>query len=420
MRALVLSAYDAQSHCYWHQGLIHNFPEIEWQLLSLPPRYFSWRIRGNSLFWAIDRRETLIQAYDFILATSMVDLSTLIGLCPELARVPTILYFHENQFTYPLSGSQHKSIEPAMVNLYSALAATVVYFNSAFNRSSFLDGVEKALSRFPDFVPDGVVQILADKSQVLCVPLMNSAFTAIDAEAITGQLLREDIKNEKLERVKSHMEIRGTDFRNTELLVPKSLSTESLDTEKPYEILWNHRWEYDKGPDRLLAYIKALPSDLPLLFHIVGQSFARIPPEFDQIKNLLVQRGWLGEWSYVSLDSDYCRLLSRADAVLSTAVHDFQGLSVLEAVAAGCVPIVPDRLAYIEYIDASYRYESCDADEDEFTQETLSAVKLCIKLMSFRKTALNIQAYSWDAQKQNYAAAFEHAIKRFKSEKSSV
>ena len=39
-------------------------------------------------------------------------------------------------------------------------------------------------------------------------------------------------------------------------------------------------------------------------------------------------------------------------------MHDFQGLSTLEAVAAGCVPLVPDRLCYPEWFGAEFRYAS--------------------------------------------------------------
>ena len=54
----------------------------------------------------------------------------------------------------------------------------------------------------------------------------------------------------------------------------------------------------------------------------------------------------------------YRALLARADVVLSTALHDFQGLSILEATAAGCLPLVPDRLAYPEIFPPCCRYAS--------------------------------------------------------------
>jgi hypothetical protein len=43
--------------------------------------------------------------------------------------------------------------------------------------------------------------------------------------------------------------------------------------------------------------------------------------------------------------------------VVSTALHEFQGLSVLEASQAGCLPLVPDRLCYPEMYPADCRYD---------------------------------------------------------------
>ena len=90
MRILLLSAYDAHSHRRWRQGLVAAFPEWQWTVLTLPPRYFSWRVRGNSLSWAFSERETLEQPYDVLIATSMTDLSALKGLVPALASVPSL------------------------------------------------------------------------------------------------------------------------------------------------------------------------------------------------------------------------------------------------------------------------------------------------------------------------------------------
>ena len=96
MRILLLSAYDAQSHKYWREALVDEFPEHHWTQLVLPGRYFSWRIRGNSMQWALGAKATLDQPYDLVLATSMVDLASLKGFVANLANIPSILYFHEN------------------------------------------------------------------------------------------------------------------------------------------------------------------------------------------------------------------------------------------------------------------------------------------------------------------------------------
>jgi glycosyltransferase involved in cell wall biosynthesis len=85
---------------------------------------------------------------------------------------------------------------------------------------------------------------------------------------------------------------------------------------------------------------------------------------FAAIQALLEKNNWLGQWGFIQSRTDYLNLLANADGVLSTALHDFQGLSVLEAYASGCLPLVPDRLAYQEFIPAQYRYPSFIDDEE--------------------------------------------------------
>ena len=167
MKILLLSAYDAASHQRWRRGLESAFPDYQWEVLVLPARYFSWRIRGNGLSWAYGQREILEQPYQLIVATSMVDLATLKGLVPLLAATPSIVYFHVNQFAYPANERQRNSLEPAMVNLYSALAADRIVFNSEYNRSSFMSGVSQLLKKLPDFVPPGIVEQLQQRSELL-------------------------------------------------------------------------------------------------------------------------------------------------------------------------------------------------------------------------------------------------------------
>ena len=117
LKVLLLSAYAAASHVHWQSHLADMFPSWDWQVLALPPRHFSWRVRGNPLYWALEETETLAQAYDLLIATSMVDLATLRGLVPSLAEIPSVLYFHENQFEYPQGKQQHGLLEAQMVRI---------------------------------------------------------------------------------------------------------------------------------------------------------------------------------------------------------------------------------------------------------------------------------------------------------------
>ncbi len=359
MRILLLSAYDALSHQYWRQGLVSAFPEHDWTTLTLPPRYFSWRIRGNSLSWAFSKRDILEQPYDLIVATSMVDLTGLKGLVPALAQVPTLVYFHENQFAYPESGHAFKSVEPQMLNLYNALAADLVVFNSAFNRDTLLDGAARLLNKLPDQVPAGLIPAIEQKSEVIPVPL------------------------------------------------PQDVFCPAIVQPGPLQIIWNHRWEYDKGPELLKdALLAMLDAKLDFKLHVVGQQFRHTPEVFTEIHQLLNQQQRLGYWGHVESVQEYRALLQASDVVLSTALHDFQGIAVLEGVAAGCVPVVPNRLAYKELLNEAFRY----GDQKEVD----SMVTLLQQMARLKKSEQplpcpDIQQLSWDAMKTRYAQALARA-----------
>ena len=368
-RILLLSAYDAQSHRVWREQLVAQFPQYDWTELVLPPRYFSWRIRGNSLTWAFDDA-VKSKCFDLVIATSMTDISALIGMAPNLSGVPVIQYFHENQFAYPLSDkAAPQMVEPQMVQLYGAISASVVCFNSEFNRQSFLSGVRALLKKLPDAIPPGIEDQLRRKSRVLPVPI-----------ASAGTQTMSESESEAL----------------TELISDKALS-----------IVWNHRWEYDKGPERLLACIEALPETLDLNFHILGQRFRSQPKVFEDIQALLRSRAWLGHWGYVAATDEYLSILAQTDLVLSTAVHDFQGLSVLEACRLGCTPVVPDRLAYVEIFDAEYRYGS----ESDLSLEASAAANMIEKIAKSPERRIpNLNQFSWQQLQAPYGELIESLL----------
>lgn len=360
MRILLLSAYDAVSHRYWRQGLVKAFPEHQWTVLSLPPRYFAWRIRGNSLSWAFNERATLEQPYDLIVATSMVDLTGLKGLVPALANIPTLVYFHENQFAYPESAHAVKSVEPQILNLYNALAADRIVFNSAFNRDTLLQGARKLLHKLPDQVPPDLVALIEQKSEVIPVPLP------------------------------------------AEVFCPSKPST------GPLKLVWNHRWEYDKGPELLKAAVEQmLAANLDFRLNLVGQQFRHTPAVFEDIKQLLEQHQKLGLWGHIESVQEYRALLQGSDAVLSTALHDFQGIAVLEGVAAGCTPVVPDRLAYRELFTEEYRYsEQGEAISLTKSLEQLAALKEAGQALP----CPDIEHLRWNALRFQYARAFNESV----------
>ncbi len=370
-KILLLSAYDAMSHRYWRRGLVSALADYDWTVLSLPARHFAWRSRGNALSWGLGE-PALSASYDLVVATSMTDLATLRGLVPALAATPTLVYFHENQFAYPESERQFVSVEPKMLNLYTALAADRVLFNTDYNRQTFLTGVEALLRKLPDHVPAGVVDCLDARSQALPVPLPDSVYRASCRHPGPLRL----IWNHRWEYG---------------------------DKGVPLKIVWAARWEFDKGPDRLLAIMRELERrGLDYRMCIVGQRFRNSPKEFDLIGEEFSHR--LVQFGYVESGEEYRAWLATADVILSTAIHEFQGVAVLEAIAGGTVPALPNRQAYPELVPPEFLYDSY---EDDLEREAASAADLLERIQHQQLGAPDVSRFSWSVLRESYRQEIE-------------
>lgn len=312
----LLSAYRSESHASWVNWLSNQQDcPVRLRIFELPGRYFRWRIRGNPLSWMAEFRDALQQEQPHhILATSMVDIATIKGMHPELAGIPVTLYFHENQFAYPVGDRQHSSIDPQMVQLYGALSSERCLFNSRFNLESMLKGVGDLLNKLPDAVPENVVDELRAKSSVLPV-----AVETVNTDTIPAQ------------------------------------------TDTTSMILWNHRWEYDKRPDRFEAVLDTLANrGVDFQLALLGPRPEKVPGELSAIREKhaarIVADGMVPR-------AEYETLLKRARVVISTADHEFQGLSMIEAVSAGATPVVPDALCYREQYPGRFRYTPGNIEE---------------------------------------------------------
>ncbi len=358
MKILVLSAYHAPSHRRWIRGLCENLSHHTFQIITQPPRHFPWRSRGNSLAWAFDEEIQNAEA-DVLVTTSMVDLAGLRGMVPRLSEIPTLVYYHENQFAYPTrDGRMNANL--LVTNLYTALAADRVLFNSTYNRRSFLRGIDDFLDGMPDQIPDGVADAVADKSTVVPVPLEDDLFDAQGGDTARAG--------------------------------------------GPLRIVWNHRWEFDKGPETFFKALFALQERVDFRLVVLGQQFREAPPIFAEARERLADR--IDQWGWVEDRIDYLQWLHTSDVVVSTALHEFQGLAVQEAVIADCLPVLPDRLAYPNFFDDRYLYTS---EPGESSDDTAALLNRLEELAADPEAARalprpDLRKLSWDKLGNRYEA----------------
>lgn len=315
MRVLALEPYDGGSHRAFLDGWMAEGGSHAWTRLSLPPWKWKWRMRHAAITFAAELRERVRagERWDAVFCSSMLPLAEWRGLAPpEVARLPAVVYFHENQLTYPSRVDDPRDVHFALIHFAACLAADAVWFNSAFHQEEFLAALGDLLERMPDHRPSWAVEEIRVK-------------TAVHPQGITPPAPR---------------------------LGPRRPG--------PLRLLWAARWEYDKNPQLFFDALDRL-RDRGAAFRlsVVGESFRQVPEVFAQARERFADR--IDRWGYQETRADYESALAEADVIVSTADHEFFGVSVVEAVAAGCRPLLPRRLAYPEILVAlpGSRREAC-------------------------------------------------------------
>ncbi|UCE59020.1 MAG: glycosyltransferase, partial [Phycisphaerales bacterium] len=126
---------------------------------------------------------------------------------------------------------------------------------------------------------------------------------------------------------------------------------------KPLSILWCHRWEYDKNPEAFFdVLLKLDEAGCAFELVILGEQFRTAPPVFgeswDRLKPHIRHTGFIRD------RAEYLATLAECELVVSTAIQENFGIAVVEAVLAGCEPLLPNRLAYPEVIPPEF-HDKC-------------------------------------------------------------
>jgi glycosyltransferase involved in cell wall biosynthesis len=317
-------------------------------------------MRGGAVTLAEAVGELSSEGYrpDAVIVSDMIDLALFRQLTQRHWDSPfTVLYMHENQLAYP--SQKGTAVAFPWINWSSALAADEVWFNSRHHLDTFFDRLPGLFDRFPDGPHDGPVEEVRGKSVVMPVGVEVSAFSPA---------------------VRSG----------------------------PARIVWNHRWEHDKRPDRFMKAVTALGS---LDFEIVLCGEERLggdPARADFVADLgsrVVWDGFADRFTYVDL-------LNGADIVMSTADHEFYGISVIEAIAAGCCPVLPNRLSYPELIPAEFHEHVLHRGSDP-TEMLIARVK---HVEEARALGLRLSdemvAHSWSVTGRRYDARLDDCAEK--------
>lgn len=133
---------------------------------------------------------------------------------------------------------------------------------------------------------------------------------------------------------------------------------------KTLTIIWPHRYNADKQPEIAEHVAKVL------------QDSHHIPMVFTQKLNLSKQ--------------EYYLTLSSMSVIFSCALHENLGISVMEAVLAGVIPVLPDRCSYQEMYLPEFKYPAeWTASYEQFLEHERDLLNFILDRMHNREKYLN-------------------------------
>ena len=363
LKFLFLEPFFGGSHREFAKGLISQ-SKHQIDLVTLPARFWKWRMRGAALYFI--KKVPSLKSYDGLLTTGLMSLSDFKALskddCP-----PTLTYFHETQLTYPLAPGEHMDYQFGFTDITTALAADRILFNSQTHSDAFFARLPGFLKMMPEYRPLWLVDRLRAKAGVL------HPGCRIPADGIRG--------------ADSHRKF-------------------------PPLIIWNHRWEFDKSPDQFFHALDAVLSNgVEFQLSLLGENFQAVPKAFEHARERYGQR--IVQYGYVQSREEYLQWLQRGAIVISTARQENFGIAVVEAIRFGCVPLLPNRLAYPEIIPLQYHSAVLYEDTDDLVQKLTRLISNYGEYQKLRgQHSDHMAQFAWQNMSERYDEELERLAHR--------
>lgn len=303
----LVNPWHRGSHRAWAEGFAERSGHAV-RLVALEGAAWRWRLQAG----AVSVAEALVDAWrtegppDVLLVSGMVDTSVLLGLLRPPPSTRVVVYQHESQVARPRP-DQPEAREAVLAQWRGWLAADEIWFATEWHRSEALRGLVRFAEAQPGPEITRTIRAMAERTEIVPV--------GVDLDP----------------------------FRSDG--VPISAD------DGPPVVLWSHRWEADKRPDGFAATVDRLAADgVEFRLALAGEfgdegSSAVLDGLLDRHGDRIVAAAPLDRAAYVAT-------VRSADVVVSTAEHEFFGVAMIEAMGAGAVPVVPDRLSYPEVLGA--------------------------------------------------------------------
>ncbi len=467
MRILLVEPWETGSHLAWATGY-RKTSRHDVDIVGLPGELWRWRLRGGALPLA-EKITAWVDTHgqpDLLLVSGLVDVAELLGLArrnlsPDVA---VVIYQHESQLVYPVADGNYDN-GAALRNWMSWCAADLVLFNSYYHLRAVADALPEFVTNLPDATHVPMLDHVVGRFEVFPVgvdlshvpefepfpvdaaeepelprayppeppPLPGSVGISIqhvpetedghgarNGTAVNGTVrtrLRNRRRHGERNGLGNGAVLSSSLIRRKKQGEPDRFVSSALSAARrsgPPVILWPHRWERDKDPAAFIAALdKVVAAGLEFRLVLAGQDppsgAATAKAEREEAEKRF------GSWILVSGELDrreYLEALGRCDLVVSCARHEFFGVAVVEAVASGCVPVLPNALSYPELIRPPW-HSAVLYDPGNFGTTLVDAVARIEELRSATAgLAQSMRRFDWSTMAAVYDNRLEAVVAR--------
>lgn len=139
-----------------------------WTVLKLPPRRIERRLTAAATWFAEQLTRHWVGSVDLLVTSEALNLANFHRLMPNLARKPSVVYFHANQLP-PADNADDNALH--LVNLNTAQAATEIWFNSLFHLRDFLHRASAMVARHPELSSRNPMPDITAKARLMPPPI---------------------------------------------------------------------------------------------------------------------------------------------------------------------------------------------------------------------------------------------------------
>ena len=186
----------------------------------------------------------------------------------------------------------------------------------------------------------------------------------------------------------------------------KTLDYQNAPSNSNPTILWNHRWEYDKDPEKFFKILKKVRRNgFKFNLNVLGKNFSNKPSIFKKSK--ITFKNEIIYWGFLKSYQEYAKCLWKSDIIPVTSKQEFFGISVMEAIYCKTWPILPKKLSYPELLPKEFHRVNLYENDNDLYKKIVFAIKnhKRLKKMNLRQVA---KQFEWSKIVSVYDEIFDN------------